>query len=121
MRMKAGAQATCKCIVLKGLVEHWRGSGSPPSSSSSMMMLQEAGQEAVMEHVSQEIAPLRTLMMGRDDESTLDALGRVRLQLECLRRTAADEKEDAKKKRQADKKAKQEATAERAATKSRRT
>jgi hypothetical protein len=113
MRIRAGQQRSCKDVALQALVQHWQ---SLTTESSSTMLAIEASEEAIKDHVSQELAPIKAMMIPADAETAQQALKRNRLQFECLKQFAAVEREEAKKAKEDAKKAKEYAKKTRAET-----
>ena len=73
-------------------------------------------------NVSQKLAPLESLMLPSDGETTKEAITRNRLQYECLRALAAGEREQAKKQQEeAKQQAKKQKEEQQATKKQRRT
>ena len=100
MRMRAKG-GSCRCAALSALVAYWRRIVASPESSTSMVEHLEASEEAIKHHVTEEIAPLKSLMLPHQGESAKDAIKRCQLQLSALQCFAA-----------ADRKSQQEAARE---------
>ena len=111
MRIRAGQQRSCKDVALQALVQHWQ---SLTTESSSTMLAIEASEEAIKDHVSQELAPIKAMMIPADDETAQQALKHNRMQFERLKQFAVVEREQAKKAQQDAKKARAEVREENA-------
>ena len=111
MKIRAGAQNSCKCPALQALCDSWRGASPAPSASSSLMLMQEASAEQVMEHISQEVRPLTMALLPQPGESHAENVARARATLNTALTLQAMDRRERKEAEAQAKRQRQEAKA----------
>ena len=122
---------TSKCIVLTALIDHWKSGCSPDISEDSSGSVVdavcaqiEASEDAVNNHITDELAPIKAALLQDPRETTKEAIKRMSGKMTDLRRTRADEiVKEKEAKKEAEKKKEEQAakTAEGLKTEKRKT